>query len=421
MEATSTTGGKADSISLPRLAGLDTWTQWIDGIEDAVEIRGWEYLLMAPAAQRALPKDDAAAIRNAAVLRSAIRRSMAADNYLYIEGLKDPYDCLQALKRVYECNNDAMAGHLWSQFTNYRLPDGASVEDAYSTLRKIAMRLALLSHDERVPDTLFKRRLIDSLPARYNQTVEALKVSGTRSTTAEEILNLLKNSKGEEGVATVEAAQDKDYAQWTKDTLSGSNYRRGSGLHRNTGNARSTQERSNVQGRNSARGRSSAKGKGPQCWKCNQYGHIQRDCPKNAAEGRAYASAEVPDYAWTVRLAGEAVSCSRWQLDSGCTAHMTPSRDAFTDYRPYTRDVVVASGEALKAVGKGTVCLNHGDAKIVLREALHVPGLSTNLVSIHQLTERGFKFEFGAAEAIARRNGQVMARIPKIGKEYALG
>ena len=77
-------------------------------------------------------------------------------------------------------------------------------------------------------------------------------------------------------------------------------------------------------------------------------------------------------------------------MDLGATMHMTHNRSAFRDYLPYSKEVTVASGETLIAARQGTALLKHDRQTVLLCNALHVLGLSNSLVSVPQLTARGF-------------------------------
>ena len=77
---------------------------------------------------------------------------------------------------------------------------------------------------------------------------------------------------------------------------------------------------------------------------------------------------------------------SSWIIDSGATDHMTHSPIRFTTYNPCpgNRKIVVADGSSVTVAGQGTVNLQ---PSLYLKNVLHVPKLSTNLISIHQITK----------------------------------
>ena len=75
-----------------------------------------------------------------------------------------------------------------------------------------------------------------------------------------------------------------------------------------------------------------------------------------------------------------------WILDSGATDHMTHSSNHFKTYTPCpsSRKITVADGTTTTVAGLGDVQVN---SDLILKNVLHVPRLSMNLISIHKLTQ----------------------------------
>ncbi|KAI7955751.1 hypothetical protein MJO29_007150 [Puccinia striiformis f. sp. tritici] len=72
-------------------------------------------------------------------------------------------------------------------------------------------------------------------------------------------------------------------------------------------------------------------------------------------------------------------------LDSGCSDHMFPNQSDFTDYAPGKSSVYIADGKSLPILGSGFVAIKNAFGDIHSFKALHVPGLSTPLVSFGRL------------------------------------
>ena len=72
-----------------------------------------------------------------------------------------------------------------------------------------------------------------------------------------------------------------------------------------------------------------------------------------------------------------------WILDSGATDHMTHNPNQFKTNLPCpsNRKIVVADGTTTTMAGIGDVQVT---SNLVLKNVLHVPQLSTNLVSIQK-------------------------------------
>ncbi|GMF18987.1 unnamed protein product [Phytophthora lilii] len=90
------------------------------------------------------------------------------------------------------------------------------------------------------------------------------------------------------------------------------------------------------------------------CFKCNQVGHLKRDClERNGTEedGAVFAVGERHD--------------DGWLIDSGATSHMTPHRVDLFDYEELRAgpEVTIADGKKLRVVGRGTVKLTGLDGR----------------------------------------------------------
>lgn len=75
-----------------------------------------------------------------------------------------------------------------------------------------------------------------------------------------------------------------------------------------------------------------------------------------------------------------------WIIDSGATDHMTGESSMFSSYSPCAGNhkIKIADGSLSAIVGKGSVILS---PLLTLKNVLHVPILSCNLISITTLTK----------------------------------
>ena len=73
---------------------------------------------------------------------------------------------------------------------------------------------------------------------------------------------------------------------------------------------------------------------------------------------------------------------SSWIIDSRVIDHMTHSLEKFSTYIPCpsNKKITITDGSLVTIVGQGVVNVN---PSLSLNNVLHVPKLSTNLVSIH--------------------------------------
>ena len=78
---------------------------------------------------------------------------------------------------------------------------------------------------------------------------------------------------------------------------------------------------------------------------------------------------------------------SKWVLDSGCTSHMTGSKNIITEMKPNVDQITVSYGDKSKSqvLGLGKVVVVETLMNVMLVETL-----GYNLMSVHALAEMGF-------------------------------
>ncbi|GEM07445.1 copia-type polyprotein [Rhodotorula toruloides] len=92
-----------------------------------------------------------------------------------------------------------------------------------------------------------------------------------------------------------------------------------------------------------------------------------------------------------------------WHLDTCASRHIVAERRYFISYRQTTTPIVTASGPSLEGIGVGTaeieVITSSGRFKLQLKDAIHVPTSSFNLISAPRFINAGYKLEFAPGGA----------------------
>ncbi|MCO5599384.1 hypothetical protein L7F22_053486 [Adiantum nelumboides] len=149
----------------------------------------------------------------------------------------------------------------------------------------------------------------------------------------------------------------------------------------------------------------------PICNFCHRRGHTERQCRTKRRQLRssnsrmnanlAYGADDLTEDVTTMHLyAAIAASSSQaddWYLDTGATHHMTGTQSWLHDCHPVSSSFEVRLGDDFlyKAASKGSLHLRlpNGSTTIV-PDIYYVPGLTTNLLSVNELTRHGTSVEF---------------------------
>ena len=164
------------------------------------------------------------------------------------------------------------------------------------------------------------------------------------------------------------------------------------------------------------------------CYYCGKPGHIARFCfkAKNKERESANKAMEEDDYAFVSHVGAQFKGLSKWIMDSGATKHMTPHKEAFATYEVISpRNVHMGDDSIVEAVGMGSIVVEvmvRGQPKrIRIHDALHVPMLKANLLSVSKLVSSGLKVVFNIEGCIVNApSGEIIARAPREGNLYQM-
>ena len=143
--------------------------------------------------------------------------------------------------------------------------------------------------------------------------------------------------------------------------------------------------------------------------------------PKHKA--RVTAEDSEDEYAFCSGTGDDVVKDCGWIVDSGASTHMTWDHDVYCEYRELStpQPVRLGDGRKVNAVGKGTVkfkVMSSSDNEVIftLTDALHVPEMSCNLLSVRSVTDKGYKMSFHDNKcSIEGKDEKVIAEAQKKG------
>lgn len=164
------------------------------------------------------------------------------------------------------------------------------------------------------------------------------------------------------------------------------------------------------------------------CSKCRKFGHRAADC---RSKRQVHDNDKISFHAMSSKseavMKTEVVDLrNSWCLDSGCTAHLCWDKNTFGKWSPAGRGRLnLASNTSTAVEAKGTVQLQASiganTRSVNLENALYVPDLRTNLLSVAKITDKDCEVVFKRNNAVVRdRNGDVRLVADRIGDLYYL-
>lgn len=131
------------------------------------------------------------------------------------------------------------------------------------------------------------------------------------------------------------------------------------------------------------------------CYRCNKTGHFKKDCPLNTGDrvkqNKNYTNKEKS----LLTALSVTVNNNSWYIDSGATNHMCNDAQIMHDIEvDKPLEVYVANGERLLTAGRGKVQVNVGSSVKTISNVFYVPKLSANLLSVSELTRKGYSVSF---------------------------
>lgn len=142
------------------------------------------------------------------------------------------------------------------------------------------------------------------------------------------------------------------------------------------------------------------------------------------ATNNAYVvSKEIKERSELALLNTESKRDDKWCLDSGCTSHMSSRKRDFEQIAEIDKSLNLANETSTKIEGVGEIKLSASNGSgmqvLKLQNALHVPDLRTNLLSVAKIADKGYEVVFRKQNAvILGENQETLAIADRIGDLY---
>ena len=260
---------------------------------------------------------------------------------------------------------------LWRQFYQLQMTEGQSVQEHLSHFQKILTDL--LSVGENVEEKTRALVLLASLPSSYESLVTALLVGKSTIKMDEVTAAILQNE-----VLRRENPASSSGGDSSALVASG-----GAGGGRRN-------DRRSQRGRSKSR-RDLSK---TRCYRCEELGHLARDCPQLKNRTVAAVATAGSDSDGDVLEISDEVSTSsqQWILDSACPYHVCCREEQFDSLENSEGTVYLPDGSSCAIRGIGTVSWRtHDGAVRRLGEVRYIPDFRRNLISLSRLDSRGYR------------------------------
>ena len=145
------------------------------------------------------------------------------------------------------------------------------------------------------------------------------------------------------------------------------------------------------------------------CWYCDKKGHRKSECRKRKADLRKKDRGRRRNHEHA-HLAHVSVA-AKVLVDSGASRHIVNDEKLLYEKRKDKETTIqTATHEVLrpKFVGKCAVGLGLSTEKVKLHDVLCVPGFSSNLLSVSQLCDDGYKVEFDVEKVLVKEHDKIV-------------
>lgn len=341
----------------------------------------------------------------------------------HIASTTKPSEAWSILQKMFEATNVTRVLFLKQSLLTLKMSENESVQPFLTKVKEVCEQLAAVN--EPVSEVDIMSVVMNALPSTYRYLVTTLMVREKQLTFDEFSGILLQEELMRKGYSKDTKSQDQ--ALMARSTSSrGRGRKQGRGRGRNYDSSKnSAQQQGEHKGENSTNsfGTQMNKKKGP-CFYCAKEGHHQNECRiKQAAaniKGKGKGSyskndkfnkqsdKQESDSSNFAREESDKEECSFmafesksgqdvWYLDSGASSHMTSHREWMTDFENDSNKNKVILGDNsthnIEGVGNVKIQLTSGRSANI-KNALLVPNLAKNLLSVGCLADQGFKMEF---------------------------
>lgn len=290
------------------------------------------------------------------------------DQIQHVRNCVHARDAWQALKDFHERDTPGSKVRVLRTIMKQRADESSDVEAHVNYMNELFQKLLALG-DELKPEFFMCATLLGSLPSSYDSLITALEARSETELTSSFVRSKI--------IEEYRRRKERDVSLCTSEE---------------TAMKISTM-------------------KSIRCYFCKHKGHRQSECTEfekwkqrkglssdsNKTKLKANIVEHDTDSHELLFLVGKT---NGWILDSGATCHISCKREWFIDFdEKHSESVCVANEHMVKASGRGKILVNFlnnsgASTRVIMKNVLYVPSIGSNLISVKQLTNKGFKVQF---------------------------
>ncbi|KAL2240931.1 UNVERIFIED_CONTAM: Retrovirus-related Pol polyprotein from transposon TNT 1-94 [Sesamum indicum] len=288
---------------------------------------------------------------------------------------------------------------LLENFFRYKLDLSKNIDENLDNFTKLIQDIKLTG-DKNI-DEYSPIVLLNAIPEFYSDVKVAIKY-GRDSVNIETVVNGLESK--ELDIKTNKPSQNQHEVNFARGRMKTRNFN-----SRYNSRSRSRNKNSRSKSRTRENNFKNDRIKDRRCYNCGIKGHYIKDCrkPRREHKDKNYDQKETVNNV-SIESNGEvfvvydansvnSFDMHEWLIDSGCTFHMGPFKDIFSNLKYEHIGFVSMANEKkcdIKGLGDISLCFEGGH-KIVLKNIRYVPDLSHNLISCAALEEDGLEGRLG--------------------------
>lgn len=358
-------------VNVPKLRGRENYSEWCFAAENFLVLEGMKHCVIPVADKKVEEADDE---KTKAKLIMTIDPTL----YVHIKTVKSSKELWEKLRQLFDDSGFSRRISLLRNLISIRLENCSSMTSYVTQIIDTSQKLSGTGFE--INDQWTGSLLLAGLPDRFAPMIMAIEHSGI-SITADSIkTKLLDMSSPEQEESEVNGAFATRSIKFNRKKNTSLSMAKNSG---NVGSIDSVKSNKMVK-----------------CYSCKQTGHYRNQCPLNEnSSSNSKKNNKVQSNAFSAVFLSGNFNKHEWYIDSGASVHLTANESYIMNAKyDQLKEIIVANNEKVSVLCSGnariTTKTDECEYDIMVEDIFCVPSLTTNLLSVSQLINKGNKVSF---------------------------